>query len=142
MTFAAETKVPISRTQEEIRKLIVEKHRGSHYGMMEEPNQVHVVFRLVERNIRFTLPMPARPQRPAEIARHEKLLRSRWRALLLVIKAKLESVESKIETFEEAFFAHVVMPGGETVYEQLKEPLRLRYQDNSNIPLLAPPKGN
>ncbi len=59
-----------------------------------------------------------------------------------MIKAKLESVESKIETLEEAFLPQTVMPGGDTVYEQLKEPLRLRYEQNSNIPLLAPPKGD
>jgi hypothetical protein len=36
--------------------------------------------------------------------------RQRWRALLLVIKAKLECVENGIATFEEEFLAHIVLP--------------------------------
>jgi hypothetical protein len=40
----------------------------------------------------------------------------------------LESVESGVETFEEAFLANVVTPGGGTVYERLQEPLALEYQ--------------
>ena len=42
-------------------------------------------------------------------------VRRRWRALLLVIKAKLESVESGIETFEEAFASQIVLANGQTV---------------------------
>lgn len=40
-----------------------------------------------------------------------------WRCLLLAIKAKFEVVESGIETFEEAFLANIVLPGGATVGE-------------------------
>jgi hypothetical protein len=43
------------------------------------------------------------------------LERARWRALLLVIKAKLESVESGIATFEEEFMAQIVLPDDQTV---------------------------
>jgi hypothetical protein len=42
---------------------------------------------------------------------HEKACRSAWRALMLAIKAKLVSVESGVEQFEEAFLAHIVVPG-------------------------------
>lgn len=45
--------------------------------------------------------------------------RRRWRALLLVIKAKLESVNSGIETFEEAFAAQILLPSGQTVGQWL-----------------------
>ena len=48
-------------------------------------------------------------------AQYERAERQRWRALLLVLKAKLESVESNIETFENAFLAQIVMPGDQTV---------------------------
>ncbi len=51
----------------------------------------------------------------------------RGRALLLVIKAKLESVESGIETLEQAFLAHVVMANGQTVYERISEGIALEY---------------
>jgi hypothetical protein len=43
--------------------------------------------------------------------------RQRWRALALVIKAKLEAVQAGIVTFEEEFLAHILLPSGETVGE-------------------------
>lgn len=45
--------------------------------------------------------------------------RQRWRALFLVIKAKLESVESRIATFEEEFLAHIVLPDDRTVADHI-----------------------
>lgn len=46
---------------------------------------------------------------------HEQADRQRWRALLLVIKAKLEAVESGIAIFEQEFLAFVVLADGRTV---------------------------
>lgn len=54
--------------------------------------------------------------------------RQRARALMLVVKAKLESVESEVETFEQAFLANVVMADGATLYERVSEPIALEYQ--------------
>jgi hypothetical protein len=34
----------------------------------------------------------------------------RWRALLLMIKAKVEAVESGVVTFEDEWLAHFVLP--------------------------------
>ena len=100
-----------------------------------------VAFRLAGRNIRvkikLVMPIDAETQRGA--AQREQIDRSSWRALKLVIHAKLESVESKIETLEEAFLAHVVMENGRTVYEEISEPIALRYK-GGNMPLLPAPK--
>ncbi len=140
MAYAVDTKVSVVKTQNEIRALVA-KHQATHFAVMEEPGRAHVAFRLAERNIRFSVGMPkaTREERAADVSRREKVERSRWRALMLVIRAKLESVESGIETLEEAFLAQVQMPSGHTVYEELKEPLALRYRANSNMPLLGPP---
>lgn len=46
-------------------------------------------------------------------------LRRRWRAPALVIKAKLEAVESGIRTFDEEFVADTVLPDGRTVAQWL-----------------------
>jgi hypothetical protein len=40
--------------------------------------------------------------------------------LLLANKAKLSSVEDGIETFEDAFLAHIVMPDGTTVSQHVR----------------------
>lgn len=45
----------------------------------------------------------------------EQGCRQRWRALLLVVKAKLEAVECGIATFDDEFMAHILIPGGGTV---------------------------
>ena len=53
-----------------------------------------------------------------QINKHwEQAQRSRWRALLLVIKAKLEAIDAGIATFEDEFLAYTMLPGGETVGE-------------------------
>ena len=41
--------------------------------------------------------------------------RQTWRALALVVKAKLEAVDAGITVFEEEFLAHIVLPDGRTV---------------------------
>jgi len=48
--------------------------------------------------------------------------------MLLVIKAKFESVESGVETFEQAFLANVVTSSRLTVYERIAEDLAVEYQ--------------
>ncbi len=60
----------------------------------------------------------ARPEDQAE-ALWEQDCRQRWRAMNLAIKAKLEAVVCGITTFEEEFFAHIVIPGqgGKTMGE-------------------------
>lgn len=137
MAYAERTEVTIDRTQAEIRKLIMAKG-GTNYFTGEEPDRVHVAFRLSDRNIRFTLPLP---KQAGTEKQWNQTCRSRWRGLFLCIKAKFESVDSKIETFEEAFLAHVQMPDGYTVGETIKPQLALAYKDNISVPLLPAPKG-
>lgn len=67
--------------------------------------------------------------------------RSRWRALFLCIKAKLESIESGIETFEDAFLAHIQMPDGQSVSDHVRPRIASAYETGSMQPLLPAPKG-
>lgn len=78
------------------------------------PPAVLMGFRAKGKMIRFHLPLPASSKSPEALAAE---IRRRWRALLLVLKAKLEAVESGITTFEQEFYAHILLPGGMTVYE-------------------------
>ncbi len=71
----------------------------------------------------------------------EQACRSRWRALFLCIKAKLESIESGIETFEDAFLAHIQMPDGHTVAEHVRPRIAAAYETGTMQPLLPAPKG-
>jgi hypothetical protein len=129
MTYAVRTKVPVTKSKTEIEAVLV-KHGAKKFAYYIEPNRASVVFEASDRRIRFDLPLPEGEQKQRE----------RWRALLLCIKAKLESVESRIETFEEAFLAHVVMPDNTTVSEGLIPQIRIAYKDGSMPTLLPPPK--
>jgi hypothetical protein len=99
-----------------------------------EQGRAIIVFEAHERRVRFDLQVPT-----AEKDGQQR--RQRWRALLLCIKAKLESVESKIESFEEAFLAHVVMPDGVTVGTHTKGMIGTAYKTGQMVPLLPAPKG-
>jgi hypothetical protein len=85
-----------------------------------------------ERQIRFLLPMPDRADReftrtPTGRARsvteanhaYEQAVKQRWRALALVIKAKLEAVTANIVTFEDEFAMHMILPDGRTVRDHV-----------------------
>jgi hypothetical protein len=87
-----------------------------------------------ERRVLFKIRLPE-----GATDRDERTRREKWRALLLSIKAKLVSVESGIETFEEAFMAHVVMPDGSTVSEHVKPRIETAYKEQKMLPLLPGP---
>jgi hypothetical protein len=119
--FAQKTKVPVVQSRAEIERLLG-KHKCSQYllGTDYDHNVARVQFRAYNRIIRFVLALPDRKKYSTGrggAERWEQAERQRWRALLLVIKAKLESVENGIATFEEEFLAHIVMPNGQTVME-------------------------
>lgn len=142
MAFAETTTVAFEKSIAEIIGL-VRKAGAIQIGQMEGEDSFTVAFKLKERLIKFTLPLPGMSAVPKLNGRHQtlsaaqrqerldQLRRSKARALLLVIKAKLESVESGIETVEEAFLANVVMSDGQTVYERIEAPVRLEYESGT-----------
>lgn len=117
--YAKRTRVPIDSTRREIEALI-QKYGANKFATAvdHQSRKAMIEFAIRNRRIRFELHQP-----PAD---QPQKLRSAWRALLLAIKAKLESVAAGIETFDEAFLAHVVMPDGrrfgEIVIPQLEGP--------------------
>jgi hypothetical protein len=125
--FARETRVPVQQTQIEIQRML-DKAKAKQYGTAVDYDQqtARVQFRLHERVIRFTVALPDPNRFRGE--RFAKAERQKWRALMLVIKAKLESVESSIETFEEAFLANIVMPNDQTVAEIVIRQVAESYQ--------------
>ena len=65
--------------------------------------------------------------------------RTIWRNIDQVVRGKLAGVDMEIETVEEAFLAHVVMPDGRTVYEAAREAVALAYDTGKVQPLLPAP---
>jgi hypothetical protein len=137
--YAADTRVPVAQSRAEIER-ILEKHKAKQYGTAVDYDllQARVQFRLHDRIVRFLIALPDQ-KKIGTGKRFEQAERQKWRALLLVIKAKLESVENAIETFEEAFLANIVMPNDQTV-SQIVRPLIGEAYKNSKMPkaLLGP----
>lgn len=138
MTFAKATSVPVSRTQDEIiRTLRKYSATGFVFGEAAGENnstRAMVMFEMRGRRIRFLLPLP-KDRASKQGAQAE---RTRWRCLLLAIKAKLESVSSGIALFEDEFLANIVMPNGLTVSENILPKIAEAYRTNQMPNLLGP----
>lgn len=115
MAFAAETEVPVERTRAEIERTCM-KYGCQQYtsGVDYEKLTARVQFRSKNRIIRFDLLLPD-PKKFHQTRKFEQANRTKWRALLLVLKGKLESVEAGIDTFESAFMPYIVLPNDTTV---------------------------
>lgn len=125
--YAAETDVPIARTKTQIEEELM-KHGATSFISGSIDGKVTILFELKERRIRFDLPLT--------LTASEAQKRSRWRALYLSIKARLVSVVTGIETFEEAFLAHVVLADGQSVYDAVRGGIEQQYQTGKIGPLL------
>lgn len=124
--YATDTSVSAERTLAEIQG-ILKRYGATRMGYAEDAQRVELAFEMHNRRVRFSMPLPDQSDFVAHVSNqymqkgkpnisaYEQAIRSRWRALLLAIKAKLESVESQIETFDEAFMAQLVLPSGETM---------------------------
>lgn len=139
MTYASTTSVPIDRSQSEIKK-ILSKYGADSFAFAESQGKAMIMFELQKRRIMFKLPLPQPPSKhatQASIKTYEQLCRSRWRALVLGIKAKLECVASQITTLEEEFLAHIVLPNGQTVGQTVGPQIEHSYLTNQMPPLLG-----
>lgn len=152
MSYAADTSVPVDRSRAEIESTL-KRYGATHFGYMTDPHRAVIMFQARGRSVRFSLSLPDRrlfadrtdkrtglrkPRTMTEIDKaYEQACRTRWRALALVIKAKLEAVVSGITTFENEFLAHVVLPTGGTVGEWLAPQLEASYKSGGMPSMLA-----
>jgi len=134
MTYAADSKVPVSRSREHIER-ILKRYGAEGFAFALEPGKAMIGFQTSDRRIRFILPIPRLPHESQKD--YEQKERSRWRALLLSITAKLEAVESGIETFDSAFMSHIVMPNGQTMAEHSLPFIEQAYSTGKMPPMLG-----
>ena len=146
--YASQTDVTSDRSRSEIERTLQRYGaRGFMYGWDE--SRAVLGFVASDRQVRFVLPMPDRTARefthtpsrnqrrsPAAAAEaYEQAVRQRWRALALVIKAKLEAVAAGIVTFDEEFLAHLMI-GDRTVGEALVPQLQAAIDADRPLALL------
>lgn len=133
--YAAETEVPVARSKQQIELLLIQhKAEGYHTGWDAARDVIEFLWK--GKQIRFVLPRPKREDFQVSrgglwrsdrqiVQAMEQADRQRWRALYLVIRAKIEAVEANLTIFEEEFLAFIVVPGtnqtlGEILVPRLK----------------------
>lgn len=148
-TYAAGTEVSTDRSMAEIRRTL-QRWNASEFAYGEASDLAMVQFSMKGRQVRMLVPMPARDSREfthtpgrgqprsqaQREAAYEQAVRQRWRALNLVIKAKLEAVEAGISSFEAEFLGHILLPGGQTVADAVRDDIEHAYKTNTPPALL------
>jgi len=149
MAYADKTTVSSSQSRAEIERTLERYGAGRFIYGWDEDTAI-VGFSMADRQIKFSLPMPDRNDRefthtpsrgvkrtPAQQEKeYEQAVKQKWRALLLVIKAKLEAVESGITVFDDEFMAHIVMPDGKVLGDVMKPQIKSAYATGKMPPLL------
>lgn len=144
MSYAQRTKVTVDASASEIEKLL-KKAGADKFARTWDESGATIMFGLAKRHVRFHLPLP----RVGEKLRGSKVpltenqvaqeTRRRWRALVIILKAKLEGVNSGITSFEEEFLAYIVVNNGQTMMQWSGQWLREAYENGRNMPPLLPP---
>lgn len=148
--YAKGTAVSVAKSRAEIEAMIV-RYGAKKFASGWDARGAVILFEVQNRHVKFVLPLPLPEDeaftrdkrgftRTKDAAQREwdSACRQRWRALCLVIKAKLEAVASGITTFEHEFLAHIVLPGGNTVGDAAIPAIAHAYETGQMPPLLGP----
>lgn len=154
--YAQGTTVEVSKSRAEIEKTLARYGASSFmYGWDHQGAMIAFVVTTDagQRQVQFLLPLPSREDRKfthhsrgartaSEAERlWEQACRQKWRALNLVVKAKLEAVESGIATFEGEFLAYIMLPDGQSVGQWFQPHLAEAYDKHLMPPSVLPALG-
>ncbi|GAA4924688.1 hypothetical protein [Nesterenkonia rhizosphaerae] len=143
--YAKDTQVPAERSRGEIEKTL-ERYGADGFAYASTREKAMIEFQAGGRRVRFVLDLPqladftrtptgrSRTKAAAE-TEQAKAVRQRWRALALLVKAKLEAVESGIVSFETEFMPHTLLPSGRTVAEEIQPQIEQAYTSGAVAPL-------
>lgn len=131
--YAKDTTVSVDKSQSELRSMLT-RYGATNYVMGSVDRRIAIMFEVHGRRVRLALPTPElEPDdlQKTEQYSHRKVKRSDaelraildqkerqvWRILLLVIKGKIELIETGAVTFEDEFLPYTMLPNGSTVGE-------------------------
>lgn len=145
--YAKNTNVSSELSRIEIEKILV-RYGAENFAYATTAGKALIGFSLCNRQVKFILPLPkiedfsltpTGRQRTdkSQYDAWEQACRQRWRALKLVIQAKLEAVECGISVFEDEFMANIVLPGGQTVGDFMKPQIEAAYE-TGRLPAMLP----
>lgn len=139
--YAEQTTVSAEKSRAEIEATLA-RYGADQFMYGWDADRAVIAFRMNGRQVRFLLPMPDKAsrefthtpgkglaRRPEDVHKAwEQATRQRWRALALVVKAKLEAVEAGITEFEDEFLAHIVLPNGSTLGQWARPQIAQAYE--------------
>jgi hypothetical protein len=117
--YAAGTKVDSHRSRAELARLLA-RYGASDFVVLEHDANATIGFALHGKYVQYLLPLPD-PDSPffthtptgrprvfeAQERAYEQAVRQQWRRALLVMRGKLEAVESGLSTFEREFYGAI-----------------------------------
>jgi hypothetical protein len=132
--YAATTRVPVDRSRAEVQR-VLRRYGATRIAEAWAPGAAAVQFEIGGLVARIEVPMPTsiqiaadlRRKRPTDAALRRAVTqaeRQRWRAFVLLLKAKLESVALGVVTFEREFMPHLMLENGTTVGAAMEHALR------------------
>lgn len=145
--YAQQTTVSSEQSRAEIER-ILRRYGADDFAYASGRERAMIAFAAEGRQVRFVVALPdprskefthhSRGLRTATAAEaaYEQAVRQKWRALALMVKAKLEAVASGIVTFEQEFLPHILLPGGKTVFETTAPAIEHAYSTGDIRPLL------
>lgn len=145
--YAKNTNVSSELSRLEIEKILI-KYGADNFAYATSSGKALIAFTMHDRQVRFLLPLPKIEEfkltptgrvrtENSQFTEWEQACRQRWRALNLVIQAKLEAVECGISVFEDEFMANIILPGGQTVSEFMIPQIKQAYEYGT-VPKLLP----
>jgi len=145
--YALTTTVPVEKTRVEIEKTLV-KYGATSFLAGFHQNNAFIQFVMKSKMVRFHVQLPKVDHFKKDGRGHirsdsqlsdayDQATRQRWRAMLLVLKAKLEAVESGIASFEEEFLSHILLPDGSTVGQWMIPQVEAAYK-TGQMPSMLP----
>lgn len=139
MRYANKTTVASEKSRAEIERTLT-RYGATQFAYVTATTGAMIAFQAHGRMIRMQVPLPdpvkferspAGRRWPKErgLQAWEQAGRQRWRALALVVKAKLEAVESGVATFESEFLPYTLIPGTKhTMAEEMLPKLAEAYK--------------
>lgn len=136
--YANETDVTVEKSKTQIEKLLTD-FKATAFMSATAANKSMIAFEMAGRNVKFVIPLPSEQDFRTK-HKYQQALRTRWRAMYLALRAKLEMAATGITTFEDEFLAHIVMPDGQTVGEMTRPRIAQAYDSGEVRPLLEGPR--
>lgn len=145
MPAYATTDVPVSRSQDEIRRVLrAHGADGFSFGEATRNGVRHAGVEFQHRGLRVAMLVPIRVPSAKEVDEIERRAKKKrgwlvpeewaerrvWRVIAWGLRARLVGVEEGVETFEQAFLPHIVNPAtGRTIYADLTQDGRVELGD-------------